>query len=161
MNIRDWPMNRIMQLPDHCFGRRWEIIFGHHFAAAASEYRISDVALPDVCVLWELHVWFPELLTGAASSWAYCSVALGDHLPLTPPEMVAFEPLFPGCEEVAAGLQTIRGNIHLVNLRKPVMAQGRRVVVDFTSASAGVFDIALSLVFSSIPTEVPDCLLSV
>ena len=160
MNIQNWPIDKIMQLPDCVFGRRWEIIFAHNFIAPAVEYRISDLGLPDVCVLWEIHTWQQEITTGAAGIWAYSSLALGDQLPATAAEFLSLESLLSGCQEVVAGVEIIRGVMHLTKLRKPVEAQGRRVVVSMTSVQAGAFDIGIGLVFSSLPKEVPDWLIS-
>ncbi|MBA7532988.1 hypothetical protein ES705_25223 [subsurface metagenome] len=160
MDIRNWPIDKIMQLPDCCFGRRWEIIIGHRFIAPAVEYRISDMALPDVCVLWELQIWHHELTAAAAVIQIYSSIALGDHLPATMAEVALMEQLMPGCLEVVAGVNVIRGTLHIVNIRKPIAAQGRRVVAAMTSVMAGLFDASIVLVFSSIPKEVPDWLIS-
>ncbi|GAI86378.1 unnamed protein product, partial [marine sediment metagenome] len=31
MDIRNWSLDQVMQLPDGCFGRRWPIVFSESF----------------------------------------------------------------------------------------------------------------------------------
>ena len=53
MDIRNWPMNRIMQLPDCCFSRRWPVGVSWLGEAVSVGYDISEAGLPERCVIWE------------------------------------------------------------------------------------------------------------
>jgi len=87
MDIRKWPLDQILQLPDHCFGRRFPVgVAGNPFAQTIS-YEISDIALPEVCVLWELAFW----------SWSTDAqlisvvLKLGDQIPANAAQFDALE----------------------------------------------------------------------
>ncbi|GAH58066.1 unnamed protein product, partial [marine sediment metagenome] len=92
MDIRNWPMDRIMQLPDECFGRRFLVSCSLAYADAGSTFDISEIALPEACVLWSLNVaWYNE-----DTATHYIRLALGDQLPATVAMMDALEPLISG-----------------------------------------------------------------
>lgn len=160
MNISQWSVGRIMQLPDCVFGRRWPIIFSARLTVAAGRYYISEMALPDVCVLWELYFDSSPLSTGVLPPLSPVSIYLGDQLPTTDGEMAVMEPLFPEADELIAGLRSFRRSGHLSQLRKPIMAQGRRVVLRLQGGTVVPIDVFVGLVFSSMPKEVPDWLIS-
>ncbi len=54
MDIRNWPLSQIMQLPDAAFGRRWPVGLAYAFAGAGAEFDISEAALPERFVIWEV-----------------------------------------------------------------------------------------------------------
>lgn len=54
MDIRGWSADRIMQLPDWCFGRRWWIGRWIGNASAAVTYFLFDDKLPERFVLWDV-----------------------------------------------------------------------------------------------------------
>lgn len=160
MDISQWGIGRIMQLPDCVFGRRWPIIFTLHAAAEGSQYFISEIALPDVCVLWELYGFSSPLGSAVTPPLSVTSIMLGDQLPTTDAEMALMEPLLPGADELVANMRSTRGRLELTRLKVPISAQGRRVVVRFQVGSIVPVVLALGLVFSSVPKEVPDWLIS-
>jgi len=56
MDVKNWSFDRIMQLPDWCFGKRWWI--GEYIGTTAAElvyFTIKD-RLPDRFVLWSMLV---------------------------------------------------------------------------------------------------------
>jgi len=160
MDIRNWPMNKIMQLPDCCFGRRWPIVFTGWNTVALYALYISEIGLPDKCILWEL--WLSAL--GTEPGWVLedmsLTLSLGDKLPATLLEFRALENMFPEADEIEDTERLLRPNFHLTNLRKPYHSQGRRVVLKATSTRMIGTVWSVGLVFSSIPTEVPDWLCS-
>jgi len=160
MDVRDWPINQIMQLPDHCFGRRFSQIFRLTELTDTTKFYIHHLALPDVCVLWELWAWNFAHYDQLTETWLDTirfRLALGDVLPITGPQFAALEEIPLG----AYGVDEYLGScLHLTRLRLPVIAQGRRVVVAGTAILPSDALFNLALVFSSIPNEVPDCLLS-
>ena len=161
MNIRDWPLDRIMQLPDHCFGRRWPIIFSLKEPYELYFY-ISEMALPDYCVLWELYVCSSGVAAVGPPPTLWdvdVSFKLGDRLPANLVEFTAMEDIFTGADEIVNGNRVVRPVLNL-SMRMSIHSAGRRVVVrvDQTGYNAPV---SIGLVISSIPMEVPDCLLSV
>jgi len=153
-------MNRIMQLPDCCFGRRWPVIFSFRKTTVGVDYFISEIGLPDKCVLWELFIKATSTTVYVTAFDILVSLALGDNLPTTDAEFIALENMFPEADEFTAGVRLIRGYLHLTRLRKPYTAQGRRSVLRTETLVEQPNNFVVGLIFSSIPTEVPDCLLS-
>jgi len=161
MDIRNWPLDKIMQLPDHCFGRRWPVLFSQGLSAPGTKYFISEMGLPDRCVLWELCCSVVSEVVGVPYECVPFSLALGDNLPVGFNQFWEFENMFPEADEISQRMKLFRGNLYLTQLRKPYAAQGRRVVLRVEEVASASWPFSLGLVFSSIPKEVPDCLLSV
>jgi len=160
MNIRDWPMDQIMQLPDNLFGRRFGVFVALETESGVTEWDISELSLPNRCVIWEL-VYSP------IKSPAYLEtfrLAWGDQLPTTTAEMDLLEPAFHGLGLQGAEPRTITVDIdvlvHLDRLRMPVETAGRRLVLEAAPAADKSGKIQVGIVVSSVPTEVPDWLIS-
>lgn len=160
MNISQWPINKIMQLPDWCFGRRFCVSTNTRAYSGETSWDISEVALPEKAVLWQA-VLHPSYIDSSSAS---CRVALGDVLPTTMAEMDALEPLLPGLGQQGAEPRLIlvyntSGALDL-RLRMPISSAGRRLVVEATAIAEKSTFIMVVLTISSIPTEVPDWLVS-
>jgi len=160
MDVRDFPMDWIMQLPDHCFGRRWPVSVGWPLSAAGTFYDISESGLPERCVIWEVLL---NVISHGTNGLVVVNLALGDVLPTTAAEFQANEMLLRDFGwynlaqfNITAG---IGDQVSLRNLRVPVMAAGRRLIGRCISGAQGS-DAFLSIVVSSMPTEVPDWLIS-
>lgn len=160
MDVRGWPLDRIMQLPDNCFGRKWPIYFGALVPESGYLYYISEIALPERCVLWELFyksTAFDELTF--MDHLTYLSIALGDKLPATDAEFNALETFIPETDTIVGGCHVLVKDMYL-SPRKVIFASGRRIVIRVSSPNATHGQWTLGLVFSSLPSEVLDCLLS-
>lgn len=161
MDIRNWPLGRIMQLPDHCFGRRWAVSVAQANEASQTNYDISEVALPDVGVMWEVGIYG----FGAIGQLCTIRLAIGDQLPAAAAEMDRLEPLIMGLGFQGADPRRIRLQwatpMVAVDLRMPIQAQGRRLVMEVVTDAGQVMDVICVIVVSGVPTEVPNCLLSV
>lgn len=160
MDVRDWPWDQIMQLPDCCFGRRFLVSCTQQGGAGVPLWDISEIAFPERCVIWEFIFWSEETATAVASF----RVALGNQLPATVAMMDVLEPVFPGfgvqgpdprrIANVAWGTEALR------RLRLPIAAMGRKLVLEVTGVGVETPVVCVAVVVSSIPTEVPDCLVS-
>lgn len=161
MNVRDWPANRIMQLRDECFGRRWPIGKSVELADGNAVFAISDMALPENTVVWQ----FDGRAGPAFATIVMIEVRIGDVLPTTDAQFRGYEPLFVGVE--GPGIvhsQFVVGSFvsrPVKNMRMIVHTAGRRFVFRFQRQEGIALAASAVLVVSSIPTEVPDCLLSV
>lgn len=160
MNIANWSLNRIMQLPDFCFGRRWPIsIFGSERGINIA-YDIAECALPEKTVIWELHVRG----SGTEGIFYYAGLRLGDKLPTTAAEFNALELLFPCLDDYRIGRSGVKLQkgleLHLTQLRYPVLSAGRRFVGSFETTFESYQEVHVAFIVSSVPTEVPDWLIS-
>jgi len=156
MDIRKWSLERIMTLPDHCFGRRWPIFCEPNTNVATRVWDISELAFPEKCVIWQVNIQN----TGAFVANISYRLALGNRLPTTMAQMSELEPLLPGL-----GLQGIEPRIIgisqyssfiKIDMRNPLNARGRRLVVEYGNVAAGDRGIIVCVVVSSMPEFVPD-----
>jgi len=147
-----------MLLPDNCFGRIWPIGVCLDPGSGVTQYAIADLAFPERMVVWEWLVNWRHATTGVVA----IRMALGDQLPATAAEFNALQVFMPGVGRSVAGsyyhyTQDV-GAFALRRLRIPIMTSGQRLVCEATNVGAGVGDTTVTLVVSSIPTEVPDWL---
>ena len=160
MRIDSWPVNKIMQLPDWCFGRRWLVSCTVLAYADADDFDISEVALPDKGVIWQF-VWEPIDVRFVP---AYCRLAISDYLPTSEAEFMRLEPLFNGYGEQGPGPRKITSYYYTgavaIDLRMLIEPQGSRLCMMGHSEGAFSAEARASIVVSSLPKEVPDWLLS-
>jgi len=161
MDVRNWPLERKMALPDYCFGRRYPVCVSLDLETDETDWDISEVALPDIAVVHELCI---DAAGGFGNS-GLLRLALGDQLPTVLAEMARLQPLFAGL-----GLQGPEPRQRRINfgaslswsrLRVPVAAQGRRLVMELVTVAPNIMAVNVCIVVSALPTEVPDCLISV
>lgn len=160
MDIRNWPIDKIMQLPDHCFGRRWPIgLLGSPYLDNPV-FDISEASLPDTTVIWKLSMWTSSL----TAKPLFVEIRLGDHLPTTDAEFWAMEPVFSGVRDANNLPSSFEFNRNMLiftgDMKMAVKAQGRRLVVRFVADDPLAINIFVNIVVSSVPTEVPDWLCS-
>lgn len=160
MDIRNWPLDKIMQLPDCCFGRRWPISVSFHQPVVAEVFDISKTALPEKCVIWEVFYY----AYGEDVDYARVALALGDQLPA---DMAAFdlnEQIIHqlGRHSQIEYLMYIGANSGplVIPLKIPLAAGGRRLIGRFENLALGFQFFLAGIVVSSVPTEVPDWLIS-
>lgn len=160
MDIRKWGLNKIMQLPDSCFGSRWPIIFAQELLGSATGYYISEIALPERSVIWQLFVHVPGVGGMALSTLAvHFNYKLGDQTP-TAANFGAMEPLFKGIDYLIAGEKLLKPFSGVLSFRQPVVASGRRVCLAVENFETVLMPFTTGIVVSSVPNEVPDCLIS-
>ncbi len=160
MNIRDWPSDQIMALPDHCFGRRFVVAVAAQSISENIGWEISDLALPEWCVLWEIAFWTPD----PAGDISNFQIALGDQIPTSAAMMDALDPLIPGWGIHRPDPQYIQlpylGGFARMTMRYPIHSGGRRLVLAVDGTTTKVPVVFFQGIFSSMPTEVPDWLVS-
>lgn len=160
MNIRDWPLGQIMQLPDCCFGGRFLVSCYIRQTILGAGWDISEIALPEKFVLWEVEF---DVMT-EVDKLVLTRLALGDQLPVAVGMVDALEPLLQGFGVQGPEPRVIESfgsvSFSFRRLRQPYTPAGRRLVMEVDLPIAVVAYVSASLIVSSIPTEVPDCLVS-
>ena len=160
MRIDDWPLERIMRLPDWCFGQRWPVGLYAATDAIGSVWDMAEIPLPDRCVLWEF-TCYTSLIMNADTVF---KVAIGHQMPTTAVQMNLLEPLMPGVGVQGTSPRPIHGNayalISVTRLKKVIESAGRKVILQLTLGTALEQDLQVIMVFSSLPREVPDWLIS-
>jgi len=161
MDIRNWSFDQIMQLPDSAFGRRFPVGVCPSAGTSATAWDIAEVAFPERIVVWELVVWadFQRFYVD------HFRLAIGDQLPVAAAQMSLLDPLLQGIGLQGAGPRNIhneyRNGFAVRGMKMPVMTSGRRLVGEVTATGDGAARLQVVVVVSSVPSEVPDCLISV
>lgn len=160
MNVRKWSLDRIMQLPDWCFGQRWWIGTYVGTTAAAVTYFTIEDRVPDRFVVWDLIYdgakW--TAITGVELALRLAGQAEDtDNFWLSPrlfhqiaKENMAYELFFCG-----------KQGLYLRNMRTVHEGRGLRVCgavkhIDETASCENM----CALLISAVPKEVPDWLFS-
>jgi len=160
MNIQNWGIGKIMELPDWCFGRRFMVSCTVFVPEAGDCWDISEVALPEMCVIWELAITG----SGEWNKWCFLRVALGDEVPRFVADMDRLEPLFMGLGEQGAEPRRMRietrVNLDVSQLRMPVASQGKRMVIEGRTEELISAGVQVVIVVSGVPKEIPDWLVS-
>lgn len=160
MDVSKWNFDKVMQLPDWCFGRRWPILSTNIVTPANKVQWIVAKGVPDKIVLWELRVF--GSMGDITSSWF--KVAIGSNRPASDAQFDSFEKLFPGDydkpqEENAIPVAKYQPMV--ISMRRPIDMSGKRFVIQIENNHASVgMRLCFVFVISSIPKEVPDWLFS-
>jgi len=160
MDISNWGIGRIMELPDHLFGARFLINFGGDLANGVTGYYISELALPEKCVIWSLFI--NESAFGGMAvvpQDLQFTYKLGDQLP-TAANLAAMEPLFKGVDYAIGGEKIILPFSGVLGLRKGVESSGRRVCLRVGNFTTDAAAFSTGIVVSSVPKEIPDWMIS-
>lgn len=160
VNIQRWPVEKKLQLPDWCFGRRYLVTCTVKAKQGAHGWDISEVAMPEACVVWE----YCARYDGDPDTTGYFWLALGDQLPVTQAIFRALDPMFMGLGVQGPDPRMIRmsgtSGVHYDRLRIPVATMGRRLVLMVEGQETGFGTVEVGLVVSGMPKEVPEWVIS-
>jgi hypothetical protein len=159
MNIKDWPLDQVMQLPDHVFGRRFPLVFKGQVGSGAAEFAMSGLSLPDRAVLWEVDILGSTTSAQGARSVYGAGFAFATKLPTSTAEFAALPQFLPGSDILASGVPVFFLPTHMHNIRFPVAAMGQNVAVMAQNIGTLTINWIVTTIWSGIPNEVPDCVL--
>lgn len=160
MNVRNWPLGALMQLPDCCFGPRWPIGVDMSLAGAAIAVQMSVGVFPDKAVIWEV------LLDSDCKEVGhfYLLMAFADHENYTIGEVYTLPPVLRGLYRRGEpnGLFEFDtyARIALRNLKMPVETQNKHLLVVLRNIDQITTRLRVWITVSSVPTEVPDWMIS-
>lgn len=161
MDIRNWSMDQVMQLPDHCFGTKRLVAMCGEGMLTDPAFDICETGLGERTVVWGTSIWHLESAVAVGS----VRFKLGDQLPATLAAFDALEDMFPEMVCVAGYRSVLTCTGYTggtwLPMRRMFQTSGRRIVMalGMVGLSAGIVNAAILI--SSVPREVPDCLLSV
>ena len=164
MNIQNWGIGQILQLPDHAFGRQYPIWVARISASGGAGRDISEIGFPNVAVVWGFGWWVWTPYTEANKAEARIKLGLANDLPATAAAMDRLQPLFPGLGDHGAALRDIyigdAGSSMWIPMRTVLNAQGQKLVIEVDAASNTDVRVMVCVVVSSVPREVPDWMIS-
>lgn len=156
MDISNWGLGQILMLGQRFFGRRYIVSVSLSNASNETKWDISELALPDVVMIWGIGIYG----IGAVAQSSTIRLAVGDQLPTATAEMDRLQPLIMGLGLQGPEPRRIRiqsgSQMLMTELRMPVRAQGRRLVMEQVTIVGQVLDVICALVVSGIPKEIPD-----
>lgn len=160
MDIRNWPMDKIMQMPDCVFGQRFIISVTAVCSNDATVWDISELAIPERAVIWELGI-----CTNVANSQdSRLRLALGDQLPTTIAQMDGCRELIQGLGYLPSRPRRIYGLFNAgycyMTMKKAIEASGQRLILEVYASADKNTNVRAHIVVSSMPKEVPDWLIS-
>jgi len=124
-------------------------------SADTTEYIVLERAIPDRTVIWGV---MTDHQAGAALGF-YCRVALGDRTPADEAGFMRLENIFTGLDGDIGGNgeypMMANGGKITNRMKKIIEPQSRRFVFAFTNTGTGGKAMAMRLMISSVPTELP------
>jgi len=147
-----------MQLPDWCFGRRWPIGVAAIIPAAAAVFDITEFALPDKMVVWEVIANFRY----QSAAEVEFNLALGNHLPANDAEFNQLELLMPGIISPFGNRGAFETSYLFAyqsfKMRLAIESTARNLVGRFIRRVGNAEAATCNVIISSVPREVPDWL---
>lgn len=160
MNISNWSMAKIMMLPDWLFGPRFLVSVYVYAGGGGVNWGMSSIAFPERAVIWACDSW-PHRAQYQAEG---IRLAFGDVVPTSNAQMMLLEPVFSGFGIDGQDPRVIPTygvmSITLRNLRTPVKAAGRKLVMEVDAVAGLEIGLQMVLTVSGVPSEVPEWLLS-
>ena len=160
MNIDNWPMDRIMRLPDWCFGRRWWIRDYMGGTAGGIEFRLGDEQLPDKFVVWGVLTACraPNCLEAIR-----LTVRLSDHAPSGVADVNSMERLLKGISipTITYELYVNQNGVYWIGGQRQIIeSAGRKLAYTSNGDQAITYEMTVGVLISALPKEVPDWLIS-
>lgn len=160
MRIDNWPMDRIMRLPDWCFGRRWFVGAYQGGTLGVIHLNMTEEELPDKFVVWGamFSCMSPNCLQALR-----CTIRLGSRVPVNVAEALSLDRVFKGMSSVTIVYEfhvPQNGMVWMGAERVLIESAGRRVVIVTNGDGAIDYEATVSVLISALPKEVPDWLTS-
>ena len=154
MDVSGWTIEQRSRFPDWCFGPRQIIgVNVYNNQPDTHEFGISEIALPDPAMIWELGCW--NLITGTESG--YCRAGLAHTKPETPAEMDTATEIYPyfGTPATGPNIFPYTSGFPMIinfNMRRAMATDSKKLVVQ-NSCLVLRCRIQVSLIVSELPTS--------
>lgn len=160
MDIRNWSLSQIMQLPDCVFGRHWWIGTYAGTTGGALRYWTIEEKLPNIFIVWQMLV--------SMTNW---SASTGVNMTVRLAERGEDEDAFWNAErlfhQIRGGTMVyefhfdVKTRFYLHGLRTMHEAQGHRICGALKNRNETAnCEVMVAFLISALPTEVPDWLIS-
>lgn len=160
MRIDDWPMDRIMRLPDWCFGRRWWVGSYCGSGTGVVYYNIIGENLPDKFVVWGVLI---TCRSPACVGAMRVTLRLGEHVPTGVPDLLTMERLLKGISvpNIVYEFYTNPNGVDWVNCEREIVeSAGNRITLASNGDQTNAYEMTVGVLISALPKEVPDWLFS-
>lgn len=155
IDIRNWPLDKIMQLPDWVFGAKfYNGHFGNQVGGGSTYYKFPT-PLPDRIVLWDI---IGSVAPETGVTYVLAGWGLGSEVP-TAATWRRGDRLLANFVQIneAFDISMPVGNImHLGPVRLPIVTGKRHITANYSSQGGNEPEIHVTAVISAIPNEIPD-----
>jgi len=160
MDISAWPIESILQLPDHCFGPKQFVGMISGKEGDGVDYVVSSVVLPAHMVVWALYCSCRQT---AITAWKL-GFRIGPVAVYVTATYNALPRVFPNLGH-ADFLYEIWSQptemLYWGGFKQYHATGGNRLVIALKTVSGtGYREAAAGIVISEVPTEVPNCLIT-
>jgi len=160
MKLDNWPLDRIMRLPDWCFGRRYWVGTYTGDTGGKVFYDISEENLPDKFVVWG--VLFSCNSPGMTNAMR-ATLRLGTRAPLNVAETMGLDRVLKGISQPDILYEfyvNANGLSYVPNQRLLVESAGRRIVVVTNGDQSNAYEMTSGVIISALPKEINEWLYS-
>lgn len=158
MDISKWSLDKIMQLPDWCFGRRWWI--GEYLGSTTGvvDYRIGEENLPDKFVVWGILI---SCRSPACLEAMRVTVRLGTVLPVHVDDLIPMDRIYKGISvsKITYEFFPDSNGVKWIDAGRIVHeSKGRKLVIVANGDQVIQYEMTVGMLLSSVPREVPNWL---
>ncbi|MBA7479190.1 hypothetical protein ES707_14622 [subsurface metagenome] len=158
MNTSRWSIDKIMQLPDWCFGRRWWI--GEYLGSTNGtvDYRLGKENLPDYFVVWGILI---ACRSSACLEAMRVTVRLGTVLPAAPGDVNRLDRIYKGISipSITYEFYPDSNGVKWIDAGRIVHeSKGRRLVIMANGDQVIQYEMTVGMLISAVPREVPNWL---
>lgn len=158
MDIRDWTMSEVMQLPDWCFGERWWVgeYCGHVNGRAYNI--VGTEQLPDKFVVWGVLIACRSVNCLEAMR---LTIRLADNQARFAANILAHERLLKGISipSIYFEFYPNQNGVTWVNCeRQLVESMGKRLAMSANGDQTIAYEMTVGVQISEVPRQVPDWL---
>lgn len=160
MDIRDWPLDKIMQLPDWCFGRRWWVGENCWEPEGKNFYVIGSEELPDKFVVWGILI---SCECAIAALSIRLTIRLGDNVAALTADPKVYDRLLKGISSPRVVFEFFVDVNHTtwINCEREIIeSSGRRLAICVAGDQVNSYEMTVGVLISALPKEVPDWLIS-
>lgn len=160
MNITSWPLDRIMTLPDWCFGRRWWIGTYCGEVGGGVAYFTCQEKLPDFFVVWGVFICCRCV---APVNPMRVTIRLGEHLIVSAADALTMDRLMKGMStpDIVYEFYTSQWDPFWMNSERLLIeSKGRDIQVMTNGDQLTAYEMTVAVQISAMPKEVPDWLTS-
>ncbi len=160
MDISKWSLDKIVQLPDFVFGRRYFIGMISGKDGPGADFVIADEALPNRMVVWGFYCSGRQ---EAMTSWEV-TYRMGAKQTYNGDSCAELQRVFPGMGHPSFfnEIWSQGGEpVFVMGIRNFVEPQGKRLVMAITTNNGtGYREFSAGILISAFPREVPDWVVS-
>lgn len=155
MDIRDWPIDKIMQLPDCAFGQRWWVGTYCGDSNGRAGYFTVDENLPDKFVVWGIVFCCRAV---ASVNPMRVTVRLGTHLIANAADALSMDRIFKGIssKNIVYEFYLSQWDLTWLDCKRIIVdSAGRKIQLMTNGDQVTAYEMTVAVLISSVPRDIP------